>query len=34
MGRIAFNDLQGERKYRRWGAYGQSKLPNLLLPLS
>ena len=30
MGRIAFNDLQGERKYRRWGAYGQSKLANLL----
>jgi NAD(P)-dependent dehydrogenase (short-subunit alcohol dehydrogenase family) len=30
LGRIAFNDLQGERKYRRWGAYGQSKLANLL----
>jgi NAD(P)-dependent dehydrogenase (short-subunit alcohol dehydrogenase family) len=30
MGRIAFNDLQGERKYRRWAAYGQSKLANLL----
>ncbi|HEY8767331.1 MAG TPA: oxidoreductase [Dehalococcoidia bacterium] len=30
MCRIAFNDLQGERKYRRWGAYGQSKLANLL----
>jgi NAD(P)-dependent dehydrogenase (short-subunit alcohol dehydrogenase family) len=30
MGRIAFDDLQGERKYRRWGAYGQSKLANLL----
>jgi NAD(P)-dependent dehydrogenase (short-subunit alcohol dehydrogenase family) len=30
MGRIAFDDLHGERKYRRWGAYGQSKLANLL----
>jgi len=30
MGRIAFDDLQGERKYRRWSAYGQSKLANLL----
>jgi NAD(P)-dependent dehydrogenase (short-subunit alcohol dehydrogenase family) len=30
MGRIAFHDLQGERKYRRWGAYAQSKLANLL----
>jgi NAD(P)-dependent dehydrogenase (short-subunit alcohol dehydrogenase family) len=30
MGRMAFDDLQGERKYRRWGAYGQSKLANLL----
>jgi NAD(P)-dependent dehydrogenase (short-subunit alcohol dehydrogenase family) len=30
MGRIAFDDLQGERKYRRWAAYGQSKLANLL----
>ncbi len=29
-GRIAFDDLQGERSYRRWGAYGQSKLANLL----
>jgi NAD(P)-dependent dehydrogenase (short-subunit alcohol dehydrogenase family) len=30
MGKIDFNDLQGERSYRRWGAYGQSKLSNLL----
>ena len=29
-GRIAFDDLQGERRYRRWGAYSQSKLANLL----
>jgi NAD(P)-dependent dehydrogenase (short-subunit alcohol dehydrogenase family) len=30
MGRIDFEDLQSERSYRRWGAYGQSKLANLL----
>ncbi len=30
MGSIAFDDLMGERSYRRWGAYGQSKLANLL----
>jgi NAD(P)-dependent dehydrogenase (short-subunit alcohol dehydrogenase family) len=30
MGRIDFDDLHGERRYRRWGAYGQSKLANLL----
>jgi NAD(P)-dependent dehydrogenase (short-subunit alcohol dehydrogenase family) len=30
MGKIDFDDLQGERGYRRWGAYGQSKLANLL----
>src|SRR3954451_12678805 len=29
-GRIDFDDLQGERRYRRWRAYGQSKLANLL----
>lgn len=29
-GRIDFEDLQGERKYSRWGAYGQSKLANLM----
>jgi NAD(P)-dependent dehydrogenase (short-subunit alcohol dehydrogenase family) len=30
FGKMDFDDLQGERKYRRWGAYGQSKLANLL----
>ena len=25
-----FDDLQGERRYRKWRAYGQSKLANLL----
>jgi len=30
MGRIAFDDLPGERRYGRWSAYGQSKLANLL----
>jgi NAD(P)-dependent dehydrogenase (short-subunit alcohol dehydrogenase family) len=30
MGRIDFDDLQGRRRYRRWRAYGQSKLANLL----
>ena len=29
-GTIDFDDLQGERKYSRWGAYGQSKLANLM----
>ena len=29
-GRIAFDDLQSERGYSRWKAYGQSKLANLL----
>ena len=29
-GRMAFDDLMGERRYSRWGAYGQSKLANLL----
>ncbi len=29
-GKIAFDDLQSERSYSRWGAYGQSKLANLL----
>jgi NAD(P)-dependent dehydrogenase (short-subunit alcohol dehydrogenase family) len=28
-GRIAFDDLQSERGYRRWKAYGQSKIANL-----
>lgn len=30
QGRIDFEDLQGERGYRRWAAYAQSKLANLL----
>ena len=29
-GTIDFDDLQGERKYSRWGAYSQSKLANLM----
>lgn len=30
IGRINFDDLQSERSYQRWRAYGQSKLANLL----
>jgi NAD(P)-dependent dehydrogenase (short-subunit alcohol dehydrogenase family) len=30
LGRINFDDLQSERRYSRTGAYGQSKLANLL----
>ncbi|HEY5316586.1 MAG TPA: oxidoreductase [Solirubrobacteraceae bacterium] len=30
MGRMNFDDLQGERRYQHWLAYGQSKLANLL----
>jgi NAD(P)-dependent dehydrogenase (short-subunit alcohol dehydrogenase family) len=33
MGHIAFDDLQAENGYRRWRAYGQSKLANLLFAL-
>jgi NAD(P)-dependent dehydrogenase (short-subunit alcohol dehydrogenase family) len=29
-GKMNFDDLQGERRYSRWGAYAQSKLANLL----
>jgi NAD(P)-dependent dehydrogenase (short-subunit alcohol dehydrogenase family) len=29
-GRMHFDDLQGEHRYSRWGAYAQSKLANLL----
>jgi NAD(P)-dependent dehydrogenase (short-subunit alcohol dehydrogenase family) len=29
-GKIAFDDLQGERGYQRWRAYSQTKLANLL----
>lgn len=30
IGHIAFDDLNGERRYQKWRAYGQSKLANLL----
>jgi len=30
FGRIGFDDLQGERRYDRWQAYGQSKLANVM----
>jgi NAD(P)-dependent dehydrogenase (short-subunit alcohol dehydrogenase family) len=30
FGRMSFENLQGERHYQRWLAYGQSKLANLL----
>ncbi|MBU3701971.1 MAG: SDR family NAD(P)-dependent oxidoreductase, partial [Acidimicrobiia bacterium] len=30
MGKMNFDDLMGDGKYRTWGAYGQSKLANLL----
>jgi NAD(P)-dependent dehydrogenase (short-subunit alcohol dehydrogenase family) len=30
IGKIRFDDLMGEKRYRRWLAYGQSKLANLL----
>ena len=33
FGRIAFEDLQGERRYDRWAAYGQSKLANVMFAL-
>jgi NAD(P)-dependent dehydrogenase (short-subunit alcohol dehydrogenase family) len=33
MGRIAFDNLNGDRHYFRWRAYGQSKLANLLFAL-
>ncbi len=33
FGRINFDDLQSERSYVRWRAYGQSKLANLLFTL-
>jgi len=33
MGKINFDDLQSERSYRRWGAYGQSKLADLMTAL-
>lgn len=33
FGRLAFDDLQGERRYDRWQAYAQSKLANTLFAL-
>jgi len=30
FGRMQFDDLQGDKRYRKWAAYGQSKLANLL----
>jgi protochlorophyllide reductase len=33
FGRIAFDDLQGERRYDRWVAYSQSKLANVMMSL-
>jgi NAD(P)-dependent dehydrogenase (short-subunit alcohol dehydrogenase family) len=33
MGRINFDDLQSERRYSRWLAYGQSKLADLMFAL-
>lgn len=33
FGRINFDDLQGERGYWRWRAYGQAKLANVLFAL-
>lgn len=31
FGKIAFDDLQGERRYDRWQAYSQSKLANVMM---
>jgi protochlorophyllide reductase len=33
FGRIAFDDLQAERRYDRWQAYSQSKLANVMFTL-
>ena len=33
FGRISFDDLQGEQRYDRWQAYGQSKLANVMFAL-
>lgn len=33
FGEIDFDDLQGERRYDRWKAYGQSKLANVMFAL-
>ena len=34
FGRMAWNDLNGEQRYDRWGAYSQSKLANVLFALN
>jgi len=33
IGRMNFDDLHGKKRYSKWGAYGQSKLSNLLFTL-
>jgi NAD(P)-dependent dehydrogenase (short-subunit alcohol dehydrogenase family) len=33
VGKINFDDLNAERRYRRWSAYSQSKLANLLFTM-
>jgi NAD(P)-dependent dehydrogenase (short-subunit alcohol dehydrogenase family) len=33
FGKIKLDDLNGEKKYSAWGAYGQSKLANILFTL-
>ncbi len=33
MGKINWNDLQGEKKYDRWASYSQSKLANVMFAL-
>ncbi len=33
FGRIAFDDLQGERRYDPWTAYSQSKLANVMMAI-
>lgn len=33
FGKLNFDDLNGERRYDRWAAYGQSKLANVALAL-
>lgn len=33
FGRLNFDDLNGERRYDRWAAYGQSKLANVMFAL-
>jgi NAD(P)-dependent dehydrogenase (short-subunit alcohol dehydrogenase family) len=33
IGRIDFDDLQSKRRYRRWGAYNQSKLADLMFAM-